>query len=171
MGRLENQNNLLSAYVNISANPRSHLLLVLQYVHDYLQSQIGTIDPCYIVCTQGMQSLNYRVRHLLRFEFGWTEPECAGWAVQPGLCVWVWSLERAIRPCAPACIVHHSGDTMCCCYRLWPGQSLKLGDPTNWPLSISSRLMILILLLSSTDGSLLRCMHVFRICRTVRKSL
>ena len=29
--------------------------------------QLGTIGPCYIVCARGMQSLNYKVRHLLRF--------------------------------------------------------------------------------------------------------
>ena len=56
--------------VKISASPRYHLLLVLQYVHDYLHSRIGTIGPCYIVCVRG--SLNYRVRHL-RFEFGGTD--------------------------------------------------------------------------------------------------
>ena len=65
-----------TAYVIISANPRYHLLLVLQYVCDYLESQIGTIGFCYIVCARGMQSLNYQVRHLLQFKFGGTEPGC-----------------------------------------------------------------------------------------------
>ena len=43
----------MSAYVILSVNPRYHLLLVLQYVHDYLQSR-------YIVCPRGMQSLNIK---------------------------------------------------------------------------------------------------------------
>ena len=81
------------------------------------------------LCARGMQLLNYRVGHLLRFEFEGTEPECASWTVQPGLCVWVWSLER---------IVYHSADTLCCCYWLGPGQSSKLGEATNWPSPISS---------------------------------
>ena len=57
-------------------------LIVLQYVHDYLQCQKGrpTIGPCYIVCARAMQSLKYGVRHLLRVEFRGTdhslEPEC-----------------------------------------------------------------------------------------------
>ena len=81
------------------------------------------------LCARGMQLLNYRVGHLLRFEFEGTEPECASWTVQLGLCVWVWSLER---------IVYHSADTLCCCYWLGPGQSSKLGEATNWPSPISS---------------------------------
>ena len=85
------------------------------------------------LCARGMQLLNYRVGHLLRLEFEGTEPEGASWTVQPGLCVWVWSLER---------IVYHSADTLCCCYWLGPGQSSKLGEATNWPSPISSRLII-----------------------------
>ena len=62
-------------YVKISASFRYNLVLVLQYVHDNLQSQIGTIGPCYIVWTRGMQSLNAGVHHL-QFDFGGTEREC-----------------------------------------------------------------------------------------------
>ena len=47
----------------------------------------STIDPCRIVCARGMQSVNYQVRHLLRFEIGGTEPESGTWAVQLG-CVY-----------------------------------------------------------------------------------
>ena len=58
---------------NFSQFYRYHCLglLVLQYLHDYFQCQIG---PCYAVCARGMQSLKHRVRHLLQFEFGGTGP-------------------------------------------------------------------------------------------------
>ena len=45
------------SYVKKSADSQYHLLF--SYVHDYLQYQIATIGPCYIVCARGMQSLKY----------------------------------------------------------------------------------------------------------------
>ena len=75
--------------------PFRYLLLVLQYVHDYLQCNIGTlIGACYIVRARRMQSLKYRVRHFLRYEFRGTDPSlelecsqlsCATWDVHLGI--------------------------------------------------------------------------------------
>ena len=65
------------AYVKISANPKYHLLLVLQYVYHLITS-----------CAQGMQSLKYGVRHLLQFELEGlrsSQLSCATWDVHMGI--------------------------------------------------------------------------------------
>ena len=90
------------------------------------------------------------------------EPECASWAVQPGLCVWVWSLEWAITPCERACIVHHSADTLCCCYRIH-------GPGRLWPLWISSGFCCYQARMDPYWGTVHAC--IIGSCRTFRKSL
>ena len=111
------------------------------YVY-YLQSQIDTIGACYIMYARGMQSSASSPRFKIGGSVPSLELEWTSWAVPPRLCVWAWSLERVVRACEPAGIVHHWADTLCCCYRLCPRWSWKLGEMPNWPLSWSSRLMI-----------------------------
>ena len=56
------------------------------------------------------------------------------WAVQPGLCVWVWNL----CGCGCGSFNWHTVLLILALVRT----VIETGEPINWPLSISSRLMI-----------------------------
>ena len=74
--------------LEISADSLYYSLLVHQFAHDYLQCQTGihlVLRVRYIVCAGETQSLKSKVRHLLQYEFGGTDPaqlcrlSCACW--------------------------------------------------------------------------------------------
>ena len=102
----------------------------------------------------------------LRLQFEGSEPECASWAVQPGLGFKLGTGDPAMRP-----FMHSASFS-------WHSVLLLLAVSRavieTWQvntLTVIDKLKIndLILLLSGMDGPLLRYMHVFRIMQNVQE--
>ena len=138
-------------YANSCTSLKEYNHMYVCLCHTFSQSSISPLT-CSPICSwlfaislHCVPSRNaiakHQVRHLLRFEFGGTEPECASWAVQPGLCVWVWSLERVIRSSAPVCSASFSWHTVLLLLAV-SRAVIKTWRVDKLPLSISSRLMI-----------------------------